>query len=116
MKKFLLLTLTFLALGFAAAPVSAQTVWDGTADITWYDANQASFDLSTPEQLAGVFFDYSQNRRLCPAFGQGTFYRCKNKYFSIIVSKILNTTLWFGMNRHKEHRIGSDSKALTAPP
>ena len=54
MKKFLLLTLTFLALGFAAAPVSAQTVWDGTADITWYDANQASFDLSTPEQLAGV--------------------------------------------------------------
>ena len=54
MKKFLLLTLTFLALGFAAAPVSAQTVWDGTADISWYDADQTTFDISTPEQLAGV--------------------------------------------------------------
>ena len=32
----------------------AQTVWDGTADISWYDANQSSFDIYTPEQLAGV--------------------------------------------------------------
>ena len=54
MKKALLLMLTLLTLGFVAAPVSAQTVWDGTADITWYDASQTSFDISTPEQLAGV--------------------------------------------------------------
>ena len=46
--------LTLLTLGFAAAPVSAQTVWDGTADISWYDASQSSFDISTPEQLAGI--------------------------------------------------------------
>ncbi len=32
----------------------AQTVWDGTADISWYDATQTSFDIYTPEQLAGV--------------------------------------------------------------
>ena len=55
MKKALLLMLTLLTLGFAAAPVSAQTVWDGTtADISWYDASQTEFDISTPEQLAGV--------------------------------------------------------------
>jgi hypothetical protein len=34
--------------------LQAQTVWDGTADITWYDATQTSFDISTPEQLAGL--------------------------------------------------------------
>ena len=43
-----------MTLGFAAAPVSAQTIWDGTADISWYDASETSFDISTPEQLAGV--------------------------------------------------------------
>ena len=54
MKKVLLLMLTLMTLGFAAAPVSAQTIWDGTADISWYDASETSFDISTPEQLAGV--------------------------------------------------------------
>ena len=54
MKKTLFLLLAVLTLGFVAAPVSAQTVWDGTADITWYDASQTSYDISTPEQLAGV--------------------------------------------------------------
>ncbi len=34
MKKVLFLLLTVLTLGFVAAPVSAQTVWDGTADIS----------------------------------------------------------------------------------
>ena len=46
--------LTIVTLGYIAAPLSAQTVWDGTADISWYDASQTSFDISTPEQLAGV--------------------------------------------------------------
>ena len=54
MKKLLLLMLTLMTIGFAATPVSAQTVWDGTADISWFDATQTSFDISTPEQLAGV--------------------------------------------------------------
>ena len=54
MRKVLLFLLTLLTLGFAAQTVSAQTVWDGTADISWYDADQTSFDISTPEQLAGV--------------------------------------------------------------
>ena len=54
MKKVLLLMLTLVTLGFAAAPVSAQTIWDGTADISWYDASETSFDISTPEQLAGL--------------------------------------------------------------
>ena len=54
MRKALFFLLTLLTLGFAAQTVSAQTVWDGTADISWYDADQTSFDISTPEQLAGV--------------------------------------------------------------
>ena len=54
MKKLLSILLTVLMLGFVAAPVSAQTVWDGTADVSWYDADQTTFDISTPEQLAGV--------------------------------------------------------------
>ncbi len=54
MKKILLLMLTVVTLGFFAGSVSAQTVWDGTTDISWYDDGQTSFDISTPEQLAGV--------------------------------------------------------------
>ena len=46
--------LTIVTLGYFAAPLSAQTVWDGTADISWFDVSQTSFDISTPEQLAGV--------------------------------------------------------------
>ena len=54
MKKVLFLMLTILTLGFFAAPLSAQTIWDGTADISWYDATETSFDISTPAELAGV--------------------------------------------------------------
>ena len=46
--------LAVLTLGFVTEPLSAQSVWSGTADISWYDATQTSFDISTPEQLAGV--------------------------------------------------------------
>ncbi len=58
MKKLYLLTALLLALtlGFLmpAQQLQAQTIWDGTADISWYDDSQTSFDISTPEQLAGV--------------------------------------------------------------
>ncbi|MDD4509384.1 MAG: leucine-rich repeat protein [Oscillospiraceae bacterium] len=30
------------------------TVWDGTADTTWYDPNRTSFTITTAEQLAGL--------------------------------------------------------------
>ena len=55
MKKILQLTMICLMAVFGLLPLAqAQTIWDGTADITWYDATQTSFDISTPEQLAGV--------------------------------------------------------------
>ena len=55
MKKILLFAAMCLAILFGFTPkAQAQTVWDGTADITWYDNSQSSFDISTPEQLAGV--------------------------------------------------------------
>ncbi|MBR4136625.1 MAG: fibronectin type III domain-containing protein [Bacteroidales bacterium] len=55
MKRYYILAVMCLVtlLGFQTT-LQAQTVWDGTADITWYDASQTSFDISTPEQLAGV--------------------------------------------------------------
>ena len=34
---------------------AAQTkVWDGTADTSWYTGDKDSYDISTPEQLAGL--------------------------------------------------------------
>ena len=32
----------------------AQPVWNGTSDISWYNASLSSFNISTPEQLAGL--------------------------------------------------------------
>ena len=58
MKRFYILTAALLAfvmtMFMPAQRVQAQTIWNGTADISWYDATQTSFDISTPEQLAGV--------------------------------------------------------------
>ncbi|MBO4488372.1 MAG: fibronectin type III domain-containing protein [Bacteroidales bacterium] len=55
MKRFYILAVMSLVILFGfQTTLQAQTVWDGTADITWYDASQTSFDISTPEQLAGV--------------------------------------------------------------
>ena len=55
MKKLLLIgVMSLLVLAGFVPRAQAQTVWDGTADISWYDATQTSFDISTPEQLAGV--------------------------------------------------------------
>ena len=55
MKQFLQLTMICLMAVFGSLPrAQAQTVWNGTADVSWYDATETSFDISTPEQLAGV--------------------------------------------------------------
>lgn len=32
----------------------AENVWDGTSDISWYSSNKIIFDISTPQQLAGL--------------------------------------------------------------
>ena len=53
MKK-LLFILGLLSLLCLAMETQAQNVWDGTADVAWYDASQTSFNITTPEQLAGV--------------------------------------------------------------
>ena len=55
MKRFFLFAVMGFAILFGFVPkLQSQTVWDGTADVTWYDATQTSFDIYTPEQLAGV--------------------------------------------------------------
>ena len=54
MKKALTLFGLLLVILFAIPrQANAQAVWDGTTDVSWYDASQNSFDISTPEQLAG---------------------------------------------------------------
>ena len=29
-------------------------IWDGTADTSWYEESQNFYEISTPEQLAGL--------------------------------------------------------------
>ena len=54
-KIYTVLIALMMSIGLGLLPivVQAQTIWDGSADISWYDASQSSFDISTPEQLAG---------------------------------------------------------------
>jgi len=55
MKRFYIIAMMCLVTVMGLNPtMQAQTVWDGTTDISWYDASQTSFDISTPEQLAGL--------------------------------------------------------------
>ena len=55
-KQQLIPLVLFVLIWMFSLPFTAksQTVWDGTADITWYDAAESSFDISTAEQLAGL--------------------------------------------------------------
>lgn len=55
MQKFIIATIFCLIIFGVSLPKSqAQAIWDGTADITWYNTGETSFDISTAEQLAGV--------------------------------------------------------------
>lgn len=55
MKKLLLLSLCALSLFCAQIQtINAQTVWDGTADVSWYDESQTDFYIYTAEELAGL--------------------------------------------------------------
>ena len=51
MKKLLLSLLFALA---ALTGLQAQTIWDGTADTSWYNETSTEFEISTAEQLAGL--------------------------------------------------------------
>ena len=51
MKK-LLLSLLFALV--ALTGLHAQTIWDGTADTSWYNETSTEFEISTAEQLAGL--------------------------------------------------------------
>ena len=51
MKK-LLLSLLFALV--ALTGLHAQTIWDGTADTSWYNETSTEFEISTTEQLAGL--------------------------------------------------------------
>lgn len=54
MKKlhFLVFLLAFVSV--AQAQTYPTTFWSDSADVSWYDASQDEFTLSTPEELAGV--------------------------------------------------------------
>ena len=51
MKK-LLLSLLFALV--ALTGLQAQTIWDGTADTSWYNETSTEFEISTAKQLAGL--------------------------------------------------------------
>ena len=50
----LLLCLCLCAAPLPAFAAAADTTWDGTVDISWYDPDQSEYYLSTPAQLAGL--------------------------------------------------------------
>ncbi len=56
MKKLYLFysVMIVMLLSLPLQQMNAQTIWDGTVDTSWYDATQTSFDISTPQELAGV--------------------------------------------------------------
>lgn len=57
MKKSLIIMICVLLCMFAfTAGVSAATPapWDGTADTSWYNTTDTSFNIDTPEKLAGL--------------------------------------------------------------
>lgn len=54
-KPFILCSMLFIMLlSLPSQRVTAQTVWNGSADVSWYDASQTSYDIYTPEELAGL--------------------------------------------------------------
>lgn len=50
--KRILLSLIFALVAFTG--LQAQTIWDGTADTSWYNETSTEFEISTAEQLAGL--------------------------------------------------------------
>ena len=50
--KRILLSLLFALV--ALTGLQAQTIWDGTADTSWYNETSTEFEISTAEQLAGL--------------------------------------------------------------
>lgn len=58
-KLVSILTALALCLGMlpataAAAPADTADTWDGTADTSWYDADETEFTITTAAQLAGL--------------------------------------------------------------
>lgn len=58
MKKLTAILLTFaIAVTTFVVPASAATktkIWNGKADTSWYTGKKTSYDISTPEELAGL--------------------------------------------------------------
>lgn len=63
MKKcyYLCMLIMLQVLCFPNLHLSAQTVWNGTSDVSWYVAGNTSFEISTPEQLAGLAMIVNNN-------------------------------------------------------
>ena len=55
-KKFFALLCIVLCVFVFSCGISAAdpAPWDGTADTSWYDAEKTSFEIDTPEKLAGL--------------------------------------------------------------
>ncbi|MCR4681392.1 MAG: fibronectin type III domain-containing protein, partial [Bacteroidales bacterium] len=57
MKHFYTITATLIAVllaCFMPKASQAQAIWNGTADVSWFDQSQHNFDIYTAEQLAGL--------------------------------------------------------------
>ena len=99
MKRFFLLVFLFFTfLGNFFIQTRAQSVWDGTADATWYNESQSYFEISTAEQLAGI----------AQLTQQGTTFNGK--------TIVLTSDIWLNADQDSTHNwipIGGDDNSST---
>jgi len=53
-KKYVGTVMTAIVLLMMSFTAKAQTIWDGTADVSWYSSSKTEFTITTAEQLAGL--------------------------------------------------------------
>ncbi|MBQ3716534.1 MAG: hypothetical protein IJM92_07060 [Fibrobacter sp.] len=90
---------------FSASVFSTPAIWDGSADVSWYDASAQTYNLTTAEQLAG----------LAKLVNQGTS-SFEGKTITLGADIFLNDTAgitsstWEKSSRNKWTPIGSYSR------
>ena len=85
----------------ATMPANVVDVWDGTADTSWYVEGTTAYDITTPEQLAGLASLVNGGNSF-----SGVTFTLKNDLYLNDISKITNyTSDWKGQ---KWTAIGKD--------
>ena len=89
----------FVLLSFGTVSFADPAVWDGTADISWYDASLSTYHISTAEELAGVASIFNREAELDPRlFDNKTFVLDNDIYLNAANSR---TNIWMPMDEFR---------------